>query len=175
MATLEGKKIVIIGGSSGIGYSVAKTSLLNLAEHVLVASSSQAKVDAAVKRLLAEPALQAQSPNGRISGDVVDLQDTQGIAALFEKIGEIDHLIITSGSVSQTIDFRTEDLSKHKGALRPHIAYAFRNGTNRHRFVDAFDVRFWGAAVAAQKAKIRAGGSITFTVGMKSRRSAGRS
>lgn len=117
MATLEGKKIVIIGGSSGIGYSVAKASLLNLAGHVLVASSSKAKVDGAVTRLLAEPALKAQSLQGRVSGDVVDLKDTQNVVAFFEKVGEIDHLIITSGSIARTIDFRTEDLNKHRGAL----------------------------------------------------------
>lgn len=32
-------------------------------------------------------------------------------------------------------------------------------------FIDTFDVRFWGPAVAAQKAKIKAGGSITLTTG----------
>ncbi|KAF7800310.1 hypothetical protein EIP86_011559 [Pleurotus ostreatoroseus] len=144
MVTLEGKKIVVIGGSSGIGYAVALASLLDCAEHVLIASSSKSKVDAAVTRLLAEPALQTHSPQSRLNGSVVDLADMQAVARFFEEIGEFDHLIITSGAVTRTIDFRTEDLSKHK---------------------DAFDVRFWGAAVAAQKAKLRAGGSITFTVG----------
>lgn len=117
MATLEGKKIVILGGSSGIGYGVAKASLLNLAEHVLIASSSRAKVDTAVARLLAEPALQSQSLQGRVSGDVIDLKDTQEVAAFFEKIGEIDHLIVTSGTVSTIVDFRADDLTKFKGAL----------------------------------------------------------
>ena len=57
MAALQGKRIIVIGGSSGIGYSVAKASLLSLAEHVTIASSSQAKVAAAVERLLADPDL----------------------------------------------------------------------------------------------------------------------
>ena len=36
----------------------------------------------------------------------------------------------------------------------------------QHAFLaDAFDVRFWGAFTAAQVAKIRPGGSITFTIG----------
>ena len=55
MATLQGKKVVVIGGSSGIGYGVARASLLSLAEHVIVASSSQAKVTAAVGKLLVDP------------------------------------------------------------------------------------------------------------------------
>lgn len=39
--TLQGKKIVVVGGSSGIGYSVAKAALKEVAGHVLVASSSR--------------------------------------------------------------------------------------------------------------------------------------
>ncbi|KAF7800309.1 hypothetical protein EIP86_011558 [Pleurotus ostreatoroseus] len=144
MVTLEGKRIVVIGGSSGIGYAAALASLLDRAEHVLIASSSKSKVDAAVARLLAEPALQAQPAQGRVGGSVIDLTDMQAVAKSFEEIDEFDHLIITSGAITRTIDFRTEDLSKHK---------------------DAFDVRFWGVAVAAQKARLRAGGSITFTIG----------
>lgn len=118
MATLEGKKIVVLGGSSGIGYAVAKASLLNLAEHVLIASSSKARVDDAVARLLTEPALQARSVKGRISGDVLDLGNPEAVIAFFEKLGEIDHLVITSGSVAKMIDFRTEDLSNHRGTVR---------------------------------------------------------
>lgn len=30
---------------------------------------------------------------------------------------------------------------------------------------DAFDLRFWGPAAAVQAAKLRSGGSITFTTG----------
>ncbi|KAF7795386.1 hypothetical protein EIP86_006544 [Pleurotus ostreatoroseus] len=144
MATLEGKKIVVIGGSSGIGYSVAKAALLNLAGHVIVASSSKARVDGAVVRLFSEPDLQGKLSQGSIRGDVVDLGNTDVVAEFFEKTGEIDHLVITSGSPRRTIDFRTEDLGKHR---------------------DTFDIRFWGTATAAQKAKIRPGGSITFTTG----------
>ena len=122
MVTLEGKKIVVIGGSSGIGYAAALASLLDRAEHVLTASSSQSKVDAAVTRLLAEPDLQTQSPQGRVSGDVIDLADPQVVAAFFERVGEFDHLIITSGAITRTIDFRTEDLSKHKGTRFKDVA-----------------------------------------------------
>ena len=163
MATLEGKRIVIIGGSSGIGFCVARASLLNAAEHVYIASSTKTKVDGAVARLLADTSLQAQ---GRVSGDVVDLGNTAVVTSFLEKIGEIDHLIITSGTIRGTIDFRTEDLSKHKGLL--HLAGHAPETmlTPQCASKDDFDVRFWGAATAAQKAKIRSGGSITFTIGM---------
>lgn len=116
MTTLQGKRIVVIGGSSGIGYSVVKASLISLAEHVIVASSSQDKVKSAVARLLAEPELQQFSDlQSRITGDVVDLKDTQAIRTFFDKIGEIDHLIITSGNISLQFGFRDEDLDKFRG------------------------------------------------------------
>lgn len=34
-----------------------------------------------------------------------------------------------------------------------------------YALLDVFDVRFWGAAQAAQSIKIRPGGSIIFTIG----------
>ncbi|TGJ81555.1 hypothetical protein E0Z10_g7197 [Xylaria hypoxylon] len=50
MPSIAGHSVLVLGGSSGIGFSVAK---LCLAENsrVAIASSSQAKVDDAVKRL----------------------------------------------------------------------------------------------------------------------------
>ena len=115
------KFVVILGGSSGIGYGVAKASLLSLADHVLVASSSLAKVDTAVQRLLAEPSLRDQ-PNlrNRIGGDVLDLKDGDAIRRFFDKIGEIDHLIITAGSVGwEQPTFKDTDIDSLKGSFAP--------------------------------------------------------
>lgn len=112
MATLEGKKIVVIGGTSGIGYAVAKGALLSLAEHVFVASSSPDRVKAAVSRLGAEPALQKLQPElpKRVTGDVVDMANTKAIQEYLTKVGEIDHLVITSGRFTGMIDFKNADL-----------------------------------------------------------------
>ncbi|KAH8115656.1 short-chain dehydrogenase/reductase SDR [Phellopilus nigrolimitatus] len=141
MATLEGKKIAVVGGSSGIGYAVAKASLLSLAHHVIIGSSSQAKVEAAVSRIQAE--LSGKVVKGTISGEVINARDSASVKAFFEKVGEIDHLVWSSGD-SLPIGFLDVDLDQRK---------------------DVFDVQFWGAAVAAQTAKINEGGSITFTIG----------
>ena len=120
MATLQGKKIIVIGGSSGIGYGVAKASLLSLAEHVTIASSSQAKVAAAVERLLADPELQRLGSDlkRRVAGDTLDLSDTKAVSAFFEQKGEFDHLVITSGTVTSTFPWREGDLDKKKGQLK---------------------------------------------------------
>lgn len=47
---LQNKHVLILGGSSGIGYAVADGSLASGAK-VTISSSSQTKVDAAVSRL----------------------------------------------------------------------------------------------------------------------------
>lgn len=163
MATLQGKKIVVIGGSSGIGYGVVKASLLSLAAHVIVASSSAQKVAKAVSRLVAEPALQAiPGLASKVTGDAVDLGDTQSIRAFFEKIGEFDHLVITGGTLPEATRLRGANLNNMRGAFSSRLE---ENAFSDQFDSDAFDVRFWGAATAAQAAKIREGGSITFTVG----------
>ena len=102
MSTLTGKKVVVIGGSSGIGYSVAKASLFYNADHVLIASSTSAKVEAAISRLLTESSLQSLEPTlaDRVSGETVDLTNSQSITTFFETIGELDHLVITSGALT---------------------------------------------------------------------------
>lgn len=117
MSTLQGKKIVVIGGSSGIGYGVAKASLLSLADHVTIASSSRIKVDSAIARLLADPALQQQGfdLNGRLAGDVADLQNTESVRAFLNRVGEVDHLVITAGPLPSPVNIREDDLNKLKG------------------------------------------------------------
>jgi len=142
MSTLEGKTVLVIGGSSGIGFGVAKCSLLSQAARVILASSSQEKVTNAVGRLGA--ALQGKAVAGKVEGEVVDAKDNASVRALMQRVGEIDHLVWTSGDPLRLGPLAKLDFDANK---------------------DLFDVRFWGACVAAQNAKIRPGGSITLTLG----------
>ncbi|MFI4935354.1 MAG: SDR family oxidoreductase [Caulobacterales bacterium] len=83
--TLEAKRIVVIGGTSGIGFAVAKSALAEGAE-VVVASSQAANVEAAVGRL-----------GKGASGQTIDVKDEANVAACFERIGALDHLAFTAG------------------------------------------------------------------------------
>lgn len=94
-SNLAGQTVVVIGGSSGIGYGVAKASLLERAAHVIIGSSSKDRVDDALKRLKADVA--NISVEGTITGGVIDGADSASVKAFFEKVGEIDHLVWTSG------------------------------------------------------------------------------
>ena len=112
MATLKGQTIVIAGGTSGIGFSVAKGALLTLAAHVIVASSTQTKVDDAVERLRA--IIAENKLPGKVSGLVFDARDSKSIEALFSTVGEIDHLVWTSGDKGFVPGFKNVDIDAHK-------------------------------------------------------------
>jgi NAD(P)-dependent dehydrogenase (short-subunit alcohol dehydrogenase family) len=83
--TLNGKRIVVLGGTSGIGLAVAQAAAREGAA-VVVASSSRARVDEALQVL----------PRGA-EGRVVDLLDEAAIQAVFETVGAFDHLAFTAG------------------------------------------------------------------------------
>ena len=82
---LEGRHIVILGGSSGIGFAVASAALAAGAT-VHIGSSTSAKVEEALTRL-----------GDKASGAVVDTTDEGGLAAFFAGAGSIDHLVHTAG------------------------------------------------------------------------------
>ena len=81
MATLEGKTVVIVGGSSGIGFGVAKGALVSLAQKVIIVSSNQTRVDDALVRLRAATA--NKNVPGQLSGAVLDAKDLKAIEAFF--------------------------------------------------------------------------------------------
>jgi NAD(P)-dependent dehydrogenase (short-subunit alcohol dehydrogenase family) len=82
---MDGKRVVIIGGTSGLGFAVAKAAAAEGAS-VTVASRSRAGVDRAVSAL----------PAGA-EGHVVDIADEGEVRAFFDRIGAFDHLVYTAG------------------------------------------------------------------------------
>lgn len=83
--SLQEKKVVIIGGASGIGFAVAQAALEDGAS-VVVASSQAANVDAAVGRLGAGS-----------EGGAVDVRNEADVARFFTEVGAFDHLVFTAG------------------------------------------------------------------------------
>ena len=98
MPSIAGQNVLVIGGSSGIGFSVAKLSL-EQGCRVSIASSSQAKVDSAIARLKA-----SASKDAVINGYTVDLSSEdcesqlEGLFTLATADGPLDHIITTSGT-----------------------------------------------------------------------------
>jgi NAD(P)-dependent dehydrogenase (short-subunit alcohol dehydrogenase family) len=82
--SLDGKRVVAIGGASGIGFAVAELARAQGAA-VVIGSSTEANVNAAVERL----------PGA--TGRTVDLRDEASVAGFFGALGGFDHLAITAG------------------------------------------------------------------------------
>ena len=95
MSTLEGQVILIFGGSSGIGFGVAKASLISLAAKTIIASSSAARVQDAIQRL--EAVIAEKKLPGKVVGGVVDAKNLDAVDEYTKSVGEIDHLIWCSG------------------------------------------------------------------------------
>jgi NAD(P)-dependent dehydrogenase (short-subunit alcohol dehydrogenase family) len=140
--SLAGKRLVVIGGTSGLGFAVALLAR-ELGAAVVVGSSKAAKVAAALER-----------PPGA-TGDVVDLRDGASIASFVDRLEPFDHLAITAGDVDnkEKVFASTEELD---------LAFAR----------EAFEVRVWGslAIIKHGRHKLAPGGSITLTSGMLAHR-----
>ena len=83
--TIENKRVVILGGTSGIGLAVAE-AVQREGGVAIVVSSRQARVDAALARL-----------GAGAKGFAADVGDEAAVKELFERIGEFDHLAFTAG------------------------------------------------------------------------------
>ena len=97
MTTLEGQTVLIVGGSSGIGFGVAKLTLLSNASQVIIASSNKSRVDTAVSRLISDVEKDVPDVADRLKAEVVDAKIGKEVQALMERVGEIDHIVWTAG------------------------------------------------------------------------------
>jgi NAD(P)-dependent dehydrogenase (short-subunit alcohol dehydrogenase family) len=140
--SLSGQRIVVLGGSSGMGFAVAEGALAEGAE-VVVGSSSQEKVDAAVAQL-----------GAGASGKTVDAGSEASIAAFFDGLGSIDHLVFTAGD--------TRNFAAAGSIAELNIAAAS----------ELPKIRFWGGLLAIKHAlpKLADNASITLTGGVLAHR-----
>jgi len=135
---LVDQRVVVIGGTSGIGFAVAAGALAEGAV-VVVGSSSARNVENAVQRL-----------GVGACGQAVDVRDESSVTGFFDSIGAFDHLVFTAGDWAPT-----------RGG--GPVAQLDLEGANA-----TFTVRFWGALAAIKHAQSRISkqGSITLTDGL---------
>src|SRR5215472_8249327 len=82
---LAGKKVVVVGGSSGIGLSTAELCKREGAD-VIIASRNAERLDAVAKKLnaVAIPA---------------DVTSDESVTNLFRKCGPVDHVVVTAAQL----------------------------------------------------------------------------
>ena len=118
---LAGKKVVVVGGSSGIGLSTAEMAKREGAD-VIIASRNAARLEAAAEKLkaIAIPA---------------DVTSDESVENLFRRCGAVDHVVVTAAQL-RTGPFKTvamEDVrytmeGKFWGAWRVARAAEIRPG-----------------------------------------------
>jgi NAD(P)-dependent dehydrogenase (short-subunit alcohol dehydrogenase family) len=89
---LIGKKVVVLGGTSGFGFAAARAAA-NAGAQVVIASRSQANVDKAL----------SESP-ARVTGSIVDVTDEASLASFFSGLNGLDHLVVTAGDSMPAFD-----------------------------------------------------------------------
>jgi NAD(P)-dependent dehydrogenase (short-subunit alcohol dehydrogenase family) len=82
---LAGKRVIILGGSAGLGLATAKLAASEGASIVII-SSNQQRINKALEEL----------PKGS-TGFAVDLSHEDNIKNFFENAGSFDHLVYTAG------------------------------------------------------------------------------
>jgi NAD(P)-dependent dehydrogenase (short-subunit alcohol dehydrogenase family) len=138
--TLKDQRIVVVGGTSGIGFAVAELAQRDGAA-VVVASSKPDKVARAVERL-----------SGGAQGLVLDVNDERAVADAFEKLGRFDHLAFTAGDWRvRNVPLRELDLGRAGAGFGVRFWGALRVIKHAH-------------------ASMSASGSITVTDGMVAHR-----
>jgi NAD(P)-dependent dehydrogenase (short-subunit alcohol dehydrogenase family) len=139
---LQDKRIVIVGGTSGIGLAVGQTALEEGAS-VVVASNRPETVNGA------QAALHLRWPSS-VTAAVVDVASEDAIEEFFAGIGSFDHLVYTAGEDLPLGRLVDTDLSRARAR---------------------FDIRYWGvvASVKHGAKSVRAGGSIILTSGFSAR------
>ncbi len=137
---LDKARVVVIGGTSGIGLAVAQGAMAQGAK-IVVGSSTPQKVQAS-----------AQTLHGAESFEI-DVKNQDSVKAFFARVGEFDHLVYTAGDWGGLRRVPLDDLDLD--AATSIFAVRFWGALKAVKFSRKF---------------IRDGGSITLTDGMVAQR-----
>ena len=108
---LKGKKVVVVGGSSGIGLATAEMAKREGAD-VIVASRNVERLDAVAEKLnaIAIPA---------------DVTSDESVAKLFQSCGPVDHVVVTAAQL-RTGPFKTVKMEDVRATMEGKFWGAWR-------------------------------------------------
>jgi NAD(P)-dependent dehydrogenase (short-subunit alcohol dehydrogenase family) len=138
MFSLNGQKVVIIGGSYGMGYATAELAIAAGAD-VAIASRDAEKLEEASRTL--------ERKGGRaVPWRALHIEDRKAVADFLAASAPFDHLVLPGSTVKPILyDNLTDDNAR-----------------------EAFESKFWGPFWAAFDARphLRQGGSVVFFTGV---------
>ena len=101
----DNKRVVIVGGSSGIGLAVAEEAASQGAEVVIISSNAE-RVQEAIRSI-----------GVKARGQAVDVSDEKAVERFFTNIGAFDHLVFTAGDNLQLHELADTDLKQARRAF----------------------------------------------------------
>ncbi len=101
----EHKRVVIVGGSSGIGLAVAE-EVASQGSEVVIVSSNAERVQQAIKSI-----------GGKTQGQAVDVSDEGTVESFFKNLGAFDHLVFTAGDSLHVHELALTDLKQARRAF----------------------------------------------------------
>ena len=110
--SLHGKKVLVVGGSSGIGAAAAK-AFAQLGAVVTIASRDPARVNADA------------TPGAHVRTEALDITDTAAVDAFCARIGQFDHVVISAAKTA-TGPVRTLPLADAQAAMDSKFWGAYR-------------------------------------------------
>ena len=108
---LAGKKVVVVGGSSGIGLATAELAKAQGAE-VIIASRSADKVKAAAAKVGA-------------TGIVADVTNDDSVVNLFKTCGPVDHVVVSAAQLKSG-PFKTVSMDDVRSTMEGKFWGAWR-------------------------------------------------
>jgi NAD(P)-dependent dehydrogenase (short-subunit alcohol dehydrogenase family) len=139
---MSNQKVVVIGGSAGMGYAIAEAAV-DAGADVAIAARGADRLGAAAERLEERGARTVVRRSLRV-------EDRAAVRSFLEGFAPFDHLVLP-GSTVEPVSYRdlTEDVARA-----------------------SFDSKFWGPFWAVFDARpfLRGGGSIVFFSGVASQR-----
>ncbi|ACB63880.1 short-chain dehydrogenase/reductase SDR [Burkholderia ambifaria MC40-6] len=109
---LHGKKVLVVGGSSGIGAAAAK-AFAQRGAVVTIASRDPARAGADV------------APDGHVRTEALDITDTAAVDAFCARVGQFDHVVISAAKTA-TGPLRALPLADAQAAMDSKFWGAYR-------------------------------------------------
>ena len=109
--SLKGKKVVVVGGSSGIGYATAEMAKAEGAD-VIIASRAGARLENAAKAL-------------GVKAIAADVTSDEAVEALFKATGPVDHVAVTAAQL-KVGPFKAQPIAEAKATMEGKFWGAWR-------------------------------------------------